>query len=140
MLIGDQHRSDAVLECAKQLEFLVMSYSVSNAGYRERKAARIVALKQIAKGEGAVFVEDNTPASTSKGKGRAGVGTPSFVTGSEEAEEVVKILRSLIQRWAARNAKGVKDRERRHAKSKSQLSETGGSTLFEWDLSGGDDE
>ncbi|KAG8849041.1 hypothetical protein FRB96_000941 [Tulasnella sp. 330] len=135
MDMSQNERSDVVLECARQLEFLVMSYSVSSAGYRERKAARISVLKQIAKGECAIFNEDETPTPVHEGKGKGSLGTASLTASSEEAEEVVKIIRSLVQRCSTRNTKAGQERGSPQTKGRSQSSETRGSTLIELDLS-----
>lgn len=111
------------------------------AGYRERKAARIAALKRISKEGGVVFGGDDgwkqgsEDGGKGKGKGRLGTGGGSAASG--EIEEVVKILRSIVQRWAAGRSKAGLPKSKATGKSRV-VHRQPSPTMRSWDVAESD--
>ncbi|KAG8904853.1 hypothetical protein FRB99_001059 [Tulasnella sp. 403] len=92
--IPQEDRSGIVLDCVKQLEFLIMCYSVTTEGYRERSDARLQALRRFVNETDAIDSWMTTNQRTGKGKANT--------VCNEEVEEVMRILCKLTNDWKAK--------------------------------------
>ncbi|KAG8925286.1 hypothetical protein FRC01_010408 [Tulasnella sp. 417] len=88
--------SDVLREAARQLEFLIWSYSVSESGYKQRASARFAAIKSFTTSNLGSFLSEGRSSRASKGKS---VAEPVIGPEAEKEDvcEVAKILRKQVQ-------------------------------------------
>lgn len=83
-------------EAARQLEFLIWSYSVSESGYKQRASVRLAAIKSFKTSDLGSFLSEGRSSRASKGKS---VAEPVIGQEAEKEDvcEVAKILRKQVQ-------------------------------------------
>lgn len=94
--LSQNDRSDVLREAARQLEFLIWSYSVSESGYKQRASVRLAAIKSFKTSDLGSFLSEGRSSRASKGKS---VAEPVIGQEAEKEDvcEVAKILRKQVQ-------------------------------------------